>query len=87
MLALSDECSALAAVFCARALDDAEYDADDAGWLSTLAGASLFLAAKVAEEPRRIRDVLNAVHMVALGEALLDSHKCAPHARSPRPPP
>ena len=38
------------------------------------AAACLFLAAKVCEEPRRLRDVLNAVHLAAHGDIIRDAH-------------
>lgn len=37
------------------------------------AAAALFLAAKVCEQPRRSRDVVNAVHLARHGEPLRDS--------------
>ena len=36
--------------------------------------ASLFLASKICEEPRRVRDVMNAVHLASNGVPLADSH-------------
>ena len=38
------------------------------------AAACLFLAAKVCEEPRRLRDVLNAVHLAVHGDIIRDAH-------------
>ena len=40
---------------------------------SSLDTACLFLAAKTCEEPRRIRDVINAMHLADSGQELVDS--------------
>ena len=42
---------------------------------SDVATASVFLAAKACEEPRRVRDVINAVHLAQEHELLRDSRE------------
>jgi hypothetical protein len=68
VLDLSDRALATAAAYASTAA--AEEDEDEADRCA----ACLFLAAKMCEEPRRVRDVLNAVHLARAHELLRDSH-------------
>ena len=84
VLSCSDEVVSSAASFCFRCLSPegtqtaTQPEPSVTGvpsWWSelSLVAASLFLAAKTCEEPRRIRDVINAVHLAGRGVPLRDS--------------
>ena len=67
-LGLSDRTLSTAAAYAASCSNPLVDDAE-----ASHCAAALFLAAKTCEEPRRIRDVLNATHLSRTHELLTDS--------------
>ena len=67
-LGLSDRTLSTAAAYAASCSNPLVDDAE-----ASHCAAALFLAAKTCEEPRRIRDVLNATHLSRTQELLTDS--------------
>lgn len=77
VLGWSDTVLATAAAYrclAARAASEVAESTEAATGRFEADSACLFLASKICEEPRRVRDVMNAVHLASNGMPLADSH-------------
>ena len=78
VLALTDSCLHAALEYSAHYYRSEPAVDTESGDLAlspeSVAAACIFLASKVCEEPRRVRDCINAVHLAITGSPLEDSH-------------